>query len=450
MKLPSLILLLAVVAVPGSAQAQTASDAPPLALEPLRVTADLWASPLALIPASVTVYDEVALRSGAVRHFGDLADQIPNLTWTGATSRPRYFQIRGLGENSQYEGETPDSAVRFLVDDFDFTGLGTVASAFDVHQIEVLRGPQAGAFGANAAGGVVQLVTNAPTPFWTGQLEADAGDDAMHSGGFAIGGPLEAAQPEQLMMRLAVQQSAADGFRNNVTLHRATNARNESTAHLRLTWNPNSLWHWQAGLLAANFKNGFDEFALDNNGRQTYSDQPGRDEQRSLATSLRGEFSGWDGVRLTTVTSDVQSRTRYSYDADWTAASYAGFSDLHRTRQVLNQELRLDSAVAQTGPITRWTVGAFYSGIREKSDYSYEDPYSLSGLRTDYTASNTALFGQLEHDFTPHTRLVFGLRTERVSLHGDGTIRCVVLSMVCLAGASGMIATYLEDAVTVT
>ena len=134
-------------------------------LEPLRVTADLWESPLERISASVSVYDEQALLAGAVRHFGDLADQIPNLTWSGGTSRPRYFQIRGIGENSQYEGETPDSTVRFLVDDLDFTGLGTLGGTFDVRQVEVLRGPQAGAFGANAAGGVVRLVTNAPTSY---------------------------------------------------------------------------------------------------------------------------------------------------------------------------------------------------------------------------------------------------------------------------------------------
>ena len=96
---------------------------------------------------ALPIYD-AALRAGAIRHFGDLVDQIPNLTWTGGTSRPRYFQIRGVGENSQYEGETPDASVRFVVDDLDFTGLGSLAGTFDVNQVEVLRGPQAGAFGA--------------------------------------------------------------------------------------------------------------------------------------------------------------------------------------------------------------------------------------------------------------------------------------------------------------
>jgi iron complex outermembrane receptor protein len=176
MQLPSRIpasgrgLLLATLALAASnlAPAQSpagATETEPVKLAPVVVTADLWASPLARIPASVTVLDEAALRQGAVRHLGDLVDGIPNLTWTGGTSRPRYLQIRGVGENSQFEGETPDSAVRFLLDDLDFTGLGTVGTTFDVSQVEVLRGPQAGAFGANAAGGVVRLVSNAPTPF---------------------------------------------------------------------------------------------------------------------------------------------------------------------------------------------------------------------------------------------------------------------------------------------
>jgi iron complex outermembrane receptor protein len=428
MQLPTRLLSLTLAcAAAFGARAQTtpppleAANTEPVKLEPLRVTADLWASPFASIPASVTVYDQLALRDGAVRHFGDLVDQIPNFTWTGATSRPRYFQIRGIGENSQYEGETPDSAVRFLVDDLDLTGLGTVATTFDVKQLEVLRGPQAGAFGANAAGGVVHLVTNEPTPVWTGQAEASVGEDALRTGSFAIGGPLIAAKPEELMVRFAVQQSNSNGFRRNLTLNEHTNARDEFTSRLRLTWNPNELWRWDVTLLAADFDNGFDEFSLDNNGRYTYSDQPGRDEQRTLAASLRGTYRGWDGVRLTTVTSVARSRSRYAYDDDWTAASYMGFSDLHRSRWVVNQELRLDSEPGHAlSWIDRWTAGAFYSDVGEWSRYTDEDPWDLRGLKTVYQSKNAALFGQVQHDFSPATRLIVGLRTERIKLSGDG------------------------------
>ena len=428
MKLPIQITLTAVLfVVPAlaGAEAPPARGGPvePVTLEPVNVTADLWASPLARISASVSVYGDEDLRAGAVRHFGDLADQIPNLTWTGATSRPRYFQIRGIGENSQYEGETPDSTVRFLVDDLDFTGLGTLGTTFDVHQVEVLRGPQAGAFGANAAGGVVRLVTNAPTPFWTGLVEASAGGDALRTGGFAVGGPLVVAKPEQLMVRLAVQQHTSDGFRRNVTLKRDTNARDEFSARLRVTANLTPAWRWDGAFLFSDVNNGFDEFALDNNGTRTFSDQPGRDEQRSQAASLRGVFTGFAGARFTTVTGGSRTKSIYSYDDDWTAASYAGFSDLHRDRKVFNQELRLDSTLTRNalGWIDRWTLGAYYSTTRETGAYTDSDPGNIRGLRTRYFGESLALFGQIAHDLDAHTRVVVGLRSERVNLDGRGT-----------------------------
>jgi len=407
----------------GENSTSAPSDPNPLRLAPIVVTADLWATPLQSIPASVTVFDEQALHAQAVTHFSDLVNQIPNLTWTGATSRPRYVQIRGIGENSQYEGETPDSSVRFLIDDLDFTGLGTVADAFDIQQVEVLRGPQAGAFGANAAGGLVRLVSNAPTPFWTGRAEASFGDFGWRTGGFAIGGPLRSDKPDSLMARLAINESRSDGYRHNLTVGRDTNARDELTARLRLTWNTSPTLRWDASLLRAVFNNGFDEFALDNNGRYTFSDQPGRDEQRSTAASLRGTFTGIDTVRFTSITGISRTNSLYSYDDDWTAASYEGFSDLRRDRTVLSEEVRADSTAqtAALGWIDRWTLGAYFADTKEKGRYTDTSPWGVSGLDTRYASKNEALFTQLAHDFTRSTRLILGLRTEHVSIEGRGT-----------------------------
>ena len=435
MKLPTQILILAALLVLGGlANAQSAvapaaslpspkASAETVKLAAVRVSSDLWESPLARIPASVTVFDETALRAGAVRHFGDLTDQIPNLTFTGGTSRPRYFQIRGIGENSQFEGETPDSTVRFLVDDLDFTGLGTLGGTFDVRQVEVLRGPQAGAFGANAAGGVVRLLTNAPTPYWSGRIEASAGGDALREGGLAVGGSLTPSNPEGLMARVAIHQSNSDGFRRNVTLNRDTNSRDEFNARLRLTANPSSVVRLDGTFLFSELSNGYDEFALDNNGKLTFSDQPGRDDQRSRAASSRATFSSLEGVRLSSITSASWVKSRYAYDDDWTAGSYQGFSDLNRDRTVFNQELRLDSTLTRRalGWIDRWTLGAFLANTRETSAYTNSDSDNIRGLRTRYSADNTALFGQIAHDLSAQTRLVVGLRSEWVDLDGRGT-----------------------------
>lgn len=449
MRLPTQILLLGAILTNSARADNNASDVSPtptpatpegvVQLDPVLVTADLWTTPLEKLSASVSVVDATVLANQGVRHFGDLADTVPNLTYTGGSSRPRYFQIRGIGENSQFEGETPDSSVAFKIDDLDFTGLGGAGSSFDARQIEVLRGPQAGAFGANAAGGLVQIVTNSPTPYTTGFVEGTVGSDNLREVGAAVGGSLTPATPEKLMFRVAAQHGESDGYRRNVTLGRDTNARDEDFVRLKLTWNPNRLWCWDVTLVYADLNNGYDEFALDNNGRFTFSDQPGRDLQKSVAGGLRGVYSGIESATLTTVTSASDTDSTYSYDADWTAwrdvapinatDGYSGFEDIVRDRAAFSEELRLDSVPEQGGIgfVHRWTLGAFAArtdeSTRYTSDYAEPGYAEQTRMSAKYRADNLALFGQIGHDFDEHNRLVLGLRGEGV--RQDGAITSV-------------------------
>lgn len=396
-----------------------------LDLETLVVTGDLWGSPIQQIAASATILDRDVLQSNGVRHLGDLINGIPNVTTIGGTSRPRFFQIRGIGENSQFEGETPDSSVRFLVDDLDFTGLGMVGSTFDVSQVEVLRGPQAGAFGANAAGGLIRMVTNAPTPFWTGMAETTAGQDSLWASGFAVGGPLLKRNPEELMMRLSVEHSQSDGFRRNQTLNEDTNARDEWMTRLRTIWNPTADLSIDSTFFYANQDNGYDEFALDNNGWDTFSDEPGRDEQESIAGSVRATFDGWQGVRFSSASSLGYVDSLYSYDQDWTNASYEGFSELNRERVTFNQEFRIDSTenAESIGMIDRWTLGTFFSVVNEDGFNTDTNPGRVKSLETDYTSQNRAIFGQAAHDLDDRNRIVLGLRAEHIEIDGSGEER---------------------------
>lgn len=395
-------------------------------LDPLVITADLWDSELSKMSASVTLLDEAELQRNGVMHFDQLIDRIPNLTTTGGTSRARYFQIRGIGENSQNEGQTSDSTVRFMLDDLDFTGLGMIGSTFDVKQVEVLRGPQAGAFGANAAGGMIRMVTNAPTPVWTGDTELTVGEDSLFEAGIAVGGPLLKRDPEELMMRFALQHHESNNFRKNRTFDEYTNARDEWTSRLRLLWNPHPDVNVDATIFYANQDNGFDEFALDNNGYYTYSDEPGRDKQDSLAASVRATFDGWEGARVTSITSAGHVDSVYSYDDDWTTApnpiSFVGFTEMERERKTFQQQFRLDSheGAESLGWIDRWTLGAFFGYVDETTDYDNTSPSRVKTLETDYRAENFALFGQVGHDLDESNRLVLGLRAEHMHLRGFG------------------------------
>ena len=79
----------------------TAAGAGDQVLEEVIVTATLREQSLLEAPTSVTLLDEQTLRLVARQHFEDVLSVIPNLHWAGATSRPRFFQIRGVGEREQ-------------------------------------------------------------------------------------------------------------------------------------------------------------------------------------------------------------------------------------------------------------------------------------------------------------------------------------------------------------
>src|SRR5678816_126202 len=73
-------------------------------LEEVVVTADLREKNLQQLPASATVLDAHTLDIAGVQHFQDVLGLVPNLNWAAGTSRPRYFQLRGIGELEQWQG----------------------------------------------------------------------------------------------------------------------------------------------------------------------------------------------------------------------------------------------------------------------------------------------------------------------------------------------------------
>ena len=425
-KLACLLLAVSIYAESETPETDIATDMDPeiLVLEPLIVTGYLWESELQAVTASVSVLADEQLNYNGVQHFEDLVTTLPNVTWTGGSSRPRFIQIRGIGENSQFEGETPDSAVRFLIDDLDLTSLGTVGNLFDVSQVEVLRGPQAGAFGANAAGGMIKITTNDPTPYWTGQIEGSLGEDSLEAGGFAIGGPIIVSDPETLSFRFALHQLTQDGFRDNQFYDKEdVNERDEFTSRLKVRWLASDDLKLDSTFLYADFNNGYDEWSLDNTEFDVFSDEPGRDEQESSAGALRATWTGLDAVEVTNITNYSITDSLYSYDNDWTNdiddddnpfENYAGFIENKREQAVFGQEIRLDSVAEKDalGWIDRWTAGIFFQDLREDATTGYRDDFGTAFADYTYGTNTYSAFGQLAHDFSNVTRLILGLRFE--------------------------------------
>src|SRR5690606_39557736 len=105
----------------------------------------------------------------------------------------------------------PNPSVGFIIDDIDFSGIGTIATLFDVEQIEVLRGPQGSRYGAQALAGLIYVQSTEPDDEWSGRVEVGGGQDNAMSGGVALGGPL--TDDGGLRFRLSGHHHESGGFR---------------------------------------------------------------------------------------------------------------------------------------------------------------------------------------------------------------------------------------------
>ncbi len=390
------------------------------AIETVVVYADFRAKPLAETPTSISVLDSWTLESAGRQHFEELITLVPNLNWSGGTSRPRYLQIRGIGERSQYQG-APNPSVGVIVDDIDFSGIGMVATLFDLEQVEVVRGPQGTRYGANALAGLINLRSNSTTDTLSGRLASSIGGDDARSLGLAISGPLgkNSSGPKA---RLALHRYRANGFRDNTFLGRGdTNARDETTARLKLDWNLGRDATVQLNTMFVDLDNGYDAFAIDNS-LITLSDKPGKDSQRSRAFSLRAEWQASDSFLAQSITSAADSDIEFSFDGDWgndrdwaPFDPYDFFSRTLRERRTYAQELRLISQPHATfiGGRTAWIAGVRMQRLEEAN--ANEDLFNseiFTALESDYAATNTALFAQLDSELSPVTTLSTGLRLE--------------------------------------
>jgi outer membrane receptor protein involved in Fe transport len=239
------------------------------------------------------------------------------------------------------------------------------------------------------------------------------------------------SDPEKLTFRISAHQLVQNGFRENESLQRDdSNERDELTTRLKLRWLANDDWSLDGQLLYSEVDNGYDEFTLSNERTDTYSDEPGRDEQETLGGSLRATWVGQKDVDLVTVTSYTTTDSLYSFDGDWGvegapapfASFYTDFLTLDRERDVISQEIRFNSKAQQNalGLIDRWTIGVYIQVLDEES-YAVWDSGAI--WDTDFESESIALFGQAIHEFNDQTRLKLQLRVEHyevdVAANGD-------------------------------
>lgn len=387
------------------------------AIEEIIVTADFRGRPASELPSSVTILSTEFIEEAAVQHFEELIGVVPNLNWSGDGHRARYFQIRGVGELEQYQG-APNPSVGFLIDDIDFSGIGTIATLFDVRSVEVLRGSQGTRYGANALGGLIYVRSAEPSAERNGRLQLTAGQDDAFSLGLAFGGALN--DRESTVFRLSVQRYESNGFRNNTYLGREdTNNRDETGVRFGLGFEPSDTVTGRLSLIYSRVDDGYDAFALDNSYTML-SDKPGKDAQESVGGSLRLDWGSLGVGGLTSITAFANSDIDFSFDADWgnddswAPVLYDYISVSGRQRDTFSQEFRYTTsnwlfglyALHLSEDLATLNQGEYYDPGYDWAD-SLDYPFDSS-----YESTNIAAFAQFDHEWGDATRVSAGLRVE--------------------------------------
>ncbi len=409
----------------------------PAELPSMIISADFRPNEAQETPVSLTTIDDEVIESRGAQHLEDILNLAPNVNISSGASRGQYFQIRGIGERSEFKAPLNPS-VGLYIDGIDLSRSGGAATLFDIEQVEILRGPQGTLYGANGMAGTINLRSTQPSDEFDMKFETSMAEYNTREVGVAVGGPLV---KDSLLGRFSVHTHRSDGYMDNEFLGRDnTQNRDEITARGQLRWLATSDLTIDLNLLHLNIDNGYDAFTLDNS-RDSQSDQPGEDSQHTNAFALKADYRASDKVQLQSTLTYSKSDLVYSYDDDWSYKSefpvdplcvdadpdndpftcpYSGFDQYERSRENYSFEMRALSNEAGRifSGTTDWTVGLYIADKRQNLDRSYfsnsidSDSTEIFEESNSYETLNTAIYGQLDSALTEKLTLITGLRAE--------------------------------------
>ena len=387
----------------------------PVSLEEIVVTTGFRENFLMNTSASVSVIDEAVIEDRGAQHLEEVLNTSANINYSSGGSRARFLQVRGIGDLEQFVDPKHFPSVGITVDEINLGGMVNSAMLFDVEQVEILRGPQGTRFGGSALAGMVNIRGNRPTEMLEGYVEAGVGN----YGSWKVGGVISGALSDAVNARLAVQRNESEGYISNVFLGRDdTNGHDEISVRGTLHVNPNERSGYNLTAFYFDGRNGYDAFSLDNT-RDTVSDQPGRDNQKSFALAGEAEWRFGEFSTLQTVATWLRRDLDYGFDEDWTFVGicdgtlcdpvldfFSNTDNYHRERNESSLDVRLLGNFPVSG--VQYVVGVYAQQKKEDLQRKYYGDFS-----SFYKVQRRAIYGQVKVPVGRQFGLTAGIRYEQ-------------------------------------
>ncbi len=408
-------------------EASTASAAPGEQLDEIIVTSQRRVESLQKSSLALQVATGADLERAGVTQATDLNSVVPGLQLAMGGSKAQIY-IRGVGDFSATGLGNP--AVAFNMDGVYVARAENIGTNFyDVQRVEVLKGPQGTLYGRNAAGGAINLITNAPSlDDFNGNVTLEGGSYSLKHVEGAVNVPINS----QFAVRAAFNVIDRNGYISD-----GTDDDVQRAARIRALWKPSD-----AVSLVLNFDGahqggrgpGYTLLPTPaGDGKWTSASRPAgvaamlasqpallpidgtKSRQDNTYWNASAELN-WD-MRFATLT--VQPAFRHA-DIDYSSDPGIIFSENGRS-----DEMTVEARLAKDNGWLNWVAGLYYYSEAQRSEEL--DPASLfiPGFDNDQPeyphTQSAAAFGQATFSLTSSFRLIAGLRytNEHRSLTGE-------------------------------
>jgi iron complex outermembrane recepter protein len=430
------------------------TDSPP-ALQEVLVTATKRSEMLSMVPMSISVLSEANMDTAGIQDMGGVAAVMTGIEFDSSSQYGpgilTNLAIRGIS------AEKGDATTGIYIDDTPIQSASSTFGnayplAFDLAQVEVLRGPQGVLFGRNAEGGAIRFVTKEPSTTTTGLLYRTEFSSTERGGfGYEVGAAGGAPIMEgTLGARASVWYRHDGGYIDHIDpltgaiLSANANQAGSEAVRLALAFEPNDALRIVPSVSYQSVKlNDTPNFYVDASRPAGDSLQNGKLlRQPSVDSFTLGSIKltqRMPGVTLTSISSFFDRAASATVDTTNAAGAiyYGGYGNplgpaypssyanavpsLVSIHQIdWSEEVRLTSA----SPAARltWLAGLFFSKRRGNI---FQDTYAIvaptvPGILSDEDDSSTEIsaFGQARWAFTTRLSLGAGMRIGRFRTDG--------------------------------
>jgi iron complex outermembrane receptor protein len=396
--------------LPKIPQRTQPSVSPPLPEEEIVVTALKRPEPLSTLPATDHVLTGDRLRAASgVPGTDELAREVPSLSVSSlGPGRNRLF-LRGIGDgplNGFNQG-----SVAVLLDEarLNYDAPDPDWALVDIHQVEILEGPQGPLYGTGALGGIVKISTNRPdfsrlSGAIEGGLSLSEEGDLSNSESATLNLPLSAKTG---IRAVGYMQNQA-GWIDNAGGTSDSNRQRLAGGRLGFRWAPTERWSIDLAGALQNRRARDSQYVDGDLGplkRPNRLLEPRDLDARLAMLTVKGRLGS---VELTSITSYSRQEAGASYDAT-PLASVLGTSgptlvNDDRNYSLLDQEIRVgNSGRARLS----WLAGvSFIDATTHASIVANDSSRAVPLLTLDRSITEAALF--VDASYAPFPKLTIG------------------------------------------